>query len=386
MISRYFLFVLLMACSLSAVAADSSGFSAGIEEGKAYGAAANAAMPNAEGLDAAAVPGFETSSPPQAAYYGDEGAMSDAAVQAAHDNEAAQTVTEGFVSRPLFTIDRETDPMFTRMGQIEANAASIAGAIQGEYSSCEPVVLETPYPPTTETCYENRPAETNTCDNRLNVNVDVEFSCTAGTWHAQNTAYKSSNDIMYAHSYCEPRDDNMLRFQLYSHGGVGACVGWQQTQLSIAPNAGFSRLLTTLPHWGGGCIALDAWLGPNSGCTENDCKYDFWFGTPMYTCTTGQMNGAYLSLGIGGGWGSLPDSKCYHVTSAGDGSCGGSSTFVYTQDGDFWTPACATYVDEATVSAISGWKVPLRFDKPHFSYTITESWEQGCAELEARSQ
>lgn len=171
MISRNSLLALLMANSLSVTAADSSGFSAGIEEGKAYGAAANAAMPNAAGMDAAAVPGFETSSPPQSTYYGNPSGIGDAAVQAAHDNEAAQTVTEGFVSRPMFTIDRDTDPMLQRMSEVETHAASISGAIQGEYSSCQPVVLETPHPPTRDTCYQNRGVETHTCNRGFSPNV-----------------------------------------------------------------------------------------------------------------------------------------------------------------------------------------------------------------------
>lgn len=342
MIFRYFLFVLLMACSLSAVAADSSGFSAGIEEGKAYGAAANAAMPNAAELDAAAVPGFETSSPPQAAYYGDEGAMSDAAVQAAHDNEAAQTVTEGFVSRPLFTIDRETDPMFTRMGQVEANAASIAGALQGEYSSCEPVVLETPYPPTTETCYENRPAETNTCDNRLNVNVDVEFSCTAGTWHAQGTAYRNGSDIMYTQSYCEPRSDDKLRFRAYAHGGAGACVGWQEFLLPLHVST-TTRVATTRPHWEGSCQNTYARVKSGSGCISDDCDYTFEFGFEWTSCT--EQN--------------------------------------YPCPGD---PSFMCYGTVCTNHESYPWSIRLRFGKPRHVYTVTDNWHNGCSELEARSQ
>ncbi|WP_127476707.1 hypothetical protein [Sulfurivermis fontis] len=172
---------LLAALCLSPIAALAETFGGAIEDGKAYGAAVNSDMPNASTLPPESVPGYQTSAPPEADYYGNPSAIGDAANQAAAENPAAQAVTEGFVSRPMFTIDQSTDPMFQRMGQVEANAASIAGAMQGEYSSCQPVVLETPYPPTREACYENRLTENQTCSRKLVVACDPETDgCDAG--------------------------------------------------------------------------------------------------------------------------------------------------------------------------------------------------------------
>lgn len=152
-----------------------------IEDGKSYGATVNSTMPNASTLAPESVPGYETAAPPEAHHYGNPAGLGDAANQAAAQNEAAQSVTEGFVSRPMFTIDQFTDPMFQRMGEVEANAASITGAMQGDYSSCQPVALETPYPPTTEACYENRLAENHTCSRILVVACDPETDgCDAG--------------------------------------------------------------------------------------------------------------------------------------------------------------------------------------------------------------
>ena len=87
-----------------------------IEDGKSYGATVNSTMPDASTLAPESVPGYETAAPPEADHYGNPAGLSDAANQAAAQNEAAQSVTEGFVSRPMFTIDQSTDPMFQRMG------------------------------------------------------------------------------------------------------------------------------------------------------------------------------------------------------------------------------------------------------------------------------
>ncbi|MEJ2404148.1 MAG: hypothetical protein P8171_07640 [Candidatus Thiodiazotropha sp.] len=134
-----------------------------IEDGKAFGAEVNATVPNAANLSSESVPGYETSSPPESTYYDRPASVGDAANQAAASNEAAQNVNEGFATRPMFTIDTETDPMFQRKEQVEANAASIAGALEGEYEDCEPVVLQTPGPTITETCTESKSLETTRC-------------------------------------------------------------------------------------------------------------------------------------------------------------------------------------------------------------------------------
>lgn len=171
---------LLWIC-LSAGPALAETFGGAIEDGKAYGATVNTTLPDAATLDPASVPGYQTARPPAADYYDNPAALGDAANQAAAQNEAAQAVGQGFASRPTFTIDRSTDPMFQRMKDVEANAASIGGALQGEYSACQPVVLETPYPGATETCHENRPTVNLTCSRRLVVACDpATDGCDAG--------------------------------------------------------------------------------------------------------------------------------------------------------------------------------------------------------------
>jgi hypothetical protein len=134
-----------------------------IEDGKAFGAEVNATLPDAADLSPESVPGYETSSPPESGYYDSPAAVGDAGSQAAASNEAAQNVNEGFATRPVFTIDTDTDPMFQRKEQVEANAASIAGALEGEYEDCEPVVLQTPGATFTETCTESKSLETTHC-------------------------------------------------------------------------------------------------------------------------------------------------------------------------------------------------------------------------------
>jgi hypothetical protein len=151
---------LLCLASMGLSAADNR---ATIEDGKAFGSEVNASMPDAANLSPEDVPGYETSSPPESDYYDKPAAVGDAAKQAAASNEAAHNVNEGFTTRPMFTIDSETDPMFQRKEQVEANAASIAGALEGEYDDCEQVVLQTPGPSVTETCTESKSLETTSC-------------------------------------------------------------------------------------------------------------------------------------------------------------------------------------------------------------------------------
>jgi len=163
----------LLTCAgwpLSSAAADPEA----IEAGKAYGAQANDTLPDAAAMDPGTVPGFETSTPPEADYYDNPAAMEDAAIQEAGRNDAAQAVTEGFAGRPQFIIDRDTDPMLRRQRGIEADPASITGALGGEYSGCETVTVETPRPGTTEICQENRALETRSCTRRLVVACDPE--------------------------------------------------------------------------------------------------------------------------------------------------------------------------------------------------------------------
>jgi hypothetical protein len=152
--------VLLCFCAIGRSYAD---FRDSLEDGKAYGSNVNASMPDAANLAPENVPGYETASPPESNYYDSPAALSDGASQAAASNEAAQNVNEGFVSRPAYTIDTETDPMLQRKDQVEADSASIAGALEGEYSDCESIVLQGSGPSVTQTCTESKSLETSSC-------------------------------------------------------------------------------------------------------------------------------------------------------------------------------------------------------------------------------
>lgn len=370
-----------------------------IEDGKSYGAAVNSEMPDASALDPASVPGYDTSNPPEAGYYDNTAGLGEAANQAAALNEAAQSVRQGFATRPMFTIDRSTDPMFKRMDQVEANAASIAGAMQGEYSSCQPVTLETPHPTTTEMCYEHRPAEKVACDNTLNVEVDEVFSCEPGTWHAQGYA---SRDIIgdhvnevsrYAQSYCEARTDGKLRFRIYASSNKGTCSGWKILNLPTTPIRGYTKVGTVTYRARKGCASLDYWVGPDSGCVGNNCRYDFWSGSPQYTCPAGKVNGAALRHYdyYGENYERLPANKCYYLTRPDyDGFCRSGEVKVEYTYGHLWdqetVDRCASYAGLATVSGVSGPKISLTFEKPHYKHIITDSWHNGCEGLEARSE
>lgn len=156
------IFIAVLLC-FSVIGRSRADFRDSLEEGKTYGSDAHTSMPDASTLAPEDVPGYETASPPASDYYDNPAAVGDAASQAAVSNEAARNVNEGFVTRPVYTIDSETDPMIQRQNQVEANSASIAGALEGEYADCEPVVLQGSGAAVTETCTESKSLETTRC-------------------------------------------------------------------------------------------------------------------------------------------------------------------------------------------------------------------------------
>ncbi len=382
--------LIALLCSTSRTVAETT-FAEAFEAGKAF--ANNTAMPDAGSLPPEdVVPGFANASPQETTYYGDSAAMEEAAAHAATENEGAQTVTDGITMRPQYTIDPETDPMLQRAATVEASAAAIAGAIEGEYSECQPISLQTPWPSVNESCYENRPSEFATCDERLNISVEMESSCPAGTWWVEGTVHNGNPiDIMYAQAYCEPRGDGRQRFRVHAHGGNGACTDWYPFELGMTVDEWM--LITTLrPVWySASCKYLPAYVAPGSGCSGDDCRYTFSFGSPVYSCPSGQHVGssleAYDTSGDGVGGGPLPADQCYTVYSTGEGWCYSGDIGISIHEPDGFRFACASLAAPATQTGVNGWEIPLTFERPHTFHTITEeTWDDGCAALEAQSQ
>ncbi|MEW8375817.1 MAG: hypothetical protein AB2722_18055 [Candidatus Thiodiazotropha sp.] len=212
------LVALICFCSIGPSHAD---FDDSLEEGKAYGSNANASMPDASTLVPEDVPGYETASPPESDYYNNPAAVGDAASQAAASNEAAQDINEGFATRPVYTIDSGTDPMLQRQDQAEANSASIAGALEGEYADCEPVVFQGSEPADTETCTESKSLETASC-RRTN-----DCSVTGRTIRCEPM-----------HFPCSPTRPSCCSLDIICRGDGAVAVSYQdccgQTHTSIA--------------------------------------------------------------------------------------------------------------------------------------------------------
>lgn len=77
------------------------------------------------------VPNYQGQNVPEVQYYSSGGAIEDQARLKAANDPTAEFVSEARYSRPQFDIDRETDPLFLRHGEIEGMANSLTSTYQG---------------------------------------------------------------------------------------------------------------------------------------------------------------------------------------------------------------------------------------------------------------
>lgn len=368
--------------ALSAFTARGFADSAGIEEGKAYGAQANAAAPNAADMDPSTVPGYQTSTPSQTRYYGNPAALSSAGSQAAGTNDAAQSVVQGYENRPLFTFDKSTDPMFQNLSQIETGAANMLTAEQGGYAQCQPVMLTTQTQGSTQVCYQTRTTQNESCDDTLTVQMTNEhFNCPIGTWWAQATGHRNGSDYMEAQAYCEDVSSGHIHVRVYAAGGAGACTGWQTVQLSLTAATQTTKIAELSPNWSGGCWNTGVYLAVGSGCNGDSCSYTFgfdpsiWFNdSPTYSCPSGET---------------LAGQSCYTDTTMQNKNspCAGTvitSTTTGGWGGTFTTYTCQVYDGPANPSFT--YTLTLNFTKPRYTYDYTDVWNDGCASLEGAAQ
>lgn len=263
--------------------------------GKAFGSEASATMAGPT-MAAEDVPGFATATPAEVQLYGNAAGLEDAAATAASNNEAAQSVTEGFVERPYFTIDPETDPMIKKEGQIAGNAQSIAGAIQGEYSDCQPAVVETPHPPTLEVCYENRGAQRHTCNDRLTITVEFPTGTTTrdGPWTSMSgdcnaDTWSDTQAVGCPSGYYAPQPIEIRRQSKWRTGDAwGGDTGWQpftsawnaRTYVNCANNQCTYRTRGVI-SWGNDYCAGNQWytrMALRVRCQKAPVVRDQWDG------------------------------------------------------------------------------------------------------------
>jgi hypothetical protein len=192
-------------------------------------------------------------------------------------------------------LDPAKDPTLQAGKQVLANPNAVVGtAMDGTASVCSSWTVTDPATFTTEVCNQYKTVSEVVCQKALVVTVNVNETCTPGTWYPAGSGLLTLID-----AYCEPdRTDGQLYLRFTPNGLHGVC----QYGFATVPKAPFSvvagqdfwfefvcdeidcpgyvkhNLLTTaINHWKGACtVPIDIGYGVGvHGCTGNTCTYIF---------------------------------------------------------------------------------------------------------------
>lgn len=360
------------------------------EEGTAAGQAANPVTRGTVNAASAssAVPGY-TTTPPETAYYGQpslsgaanahlaacSGSTSDPVCQA-----QSNAVTSANTPRPAVS---PYDPSVAAARDIAAHPNSVLGSLADYYSGCATSEVNAPAGITAKVC--NRYVGVGNYATRRDLTVQVELlpSCTEGDWFAHGQVNRNGADYMVAEAQCRIRTDGLQQFRFYAAGGQGACIGWQALDLPTTPTTGATVVTDLSPHWQGYCWSpFKVVMMAGSGCTNGHCSYTFQYGTPVYTCPAGTVNGNALWGGGLFGFGGSAD-QCFTVTAPDfENGCPAGSTPIYGDNGT----QCAIPAGSATLIGASGWNLPLSFLQPTMVQHETDAWVDRSAVSTANSR
>jgi len=348
------------------------------EEGTAAGQAANPIAHGTVGTSSASavVPGY-TTTPAETTYYGQPslsgaanarlgacaGSSTDPVCQA-----QSNAVTSANTPRPAVS---PYDPSVTAARSIASNPNSVLGSLADYYSGCTTSDITTPASTATKLCNRYLGVGNYSTRRDLTVQVDLTPSCAAGTWFAHSQVNRNGADYMVAEAQCRIRTDGLQQFRFYAAGGRGACIGWQALELPTAPATAATFVADLSPHWQGYCWSpFKVVMMPGSGCTNGNCNYTFQYGTPVYACPAGTVNGNTLWGGGLFGFGGSGD-QCFTVTPPDfENGCPDGSTPIYGDNGT----QCATPAGSATLIGASGWNLPLSFLQPTMLAHETDTW------------
>ena len=356
-------------------------------EGTAAGQAANtAARPTVNATSATSVvPGY-TTTPPESAYYGQPNlsgaANSRLAACATTPNDPscqAQTGAMTSANTPRTPVSAY-DPAVTASRGIAANPNSVLGSLSSYYSGCTTSDSSTPAGTVSKVCHRYTGVGNYSTRRDLTVAVELTPSCSEGTWFAHGQANRNGADYMVAEAQCRIRADGLQRFRFYAAGGQGACIGWQALDLPSTPSAQAALITNLSPHWQGYCWSpFQVVMMPGSGCTDGTCNYSFQFGTPVYACPAGSVNGNTLALDEWGGTLGTAD-QCFVISQPdAEYGCPAGSSGVSLDSGT----RCATQAGNAVLTGASGWTLPLSFRQPTMDQHETDSWVDHGATLPA---
>jgi len=348
------------------------------EEGTAAGQAANPAARDTVGTTSASsvVPGY-TTTPAETAYYGQPslsgaantrlaacaGSTTDPVCQAQSNAVTSANTPRAAVS--------PYDPAVTAARSIAGNPNSVLGSLADYYSGCATAEVTTPASTATKVCNRYIGVGNYSTRRDLTVQVDLVPSCAAGDWFAHGQVNRNGADYMVAEAQCRIRADGLQQFRFYAAGGMGACIGWQALELPTASATSTTFVADLSPHWQGHCWSpFKVVMMPGSGCTNGHCNYTFQYGTPIYSCPAGTVNGNTLTAGDG--WFFLGTSdQCFALSNPDpENGCTAGGIAISTDAGT----RCATLAGSATLTGASGWTLPLSFVQPTLLPQETDTW------------
>ena len=239
--------------------------------------------------------------------------------------------------RPNFSIG-PNDPLLVRSKTIANDPQAIAGNLAGTYNACTTQTVTTPDMYETRVCNQHRTMEQLSCQKLRTVQVSLRNSCTPGIWFGNfwvNTWGNGEVGSRFAgiaiDAYCEASDT--LRMALHAICTEEPCSGHAEIQVDARSGAASPQTFTNFI--GRSWFATDLFNRVDykgGGCTAEQCSFAF--------CT--RYEDAY--------------------TSCDDISC---TTTPINE-----TRSCGTF----------------SFERPRSIATVTDSWDNQCAALEARTQ
>lgn len=272
------------------------------------------------------------------------------------------------------------DPAVVSANAIVRSPSTVLQDLASYYSGCTTSTAAVPAGTQPRTCRRYVGVGEYPMRRDLTVQVDLVPSCAAGDWFAHGRVDRNGSDYMVADAQCRIRTDGIQRFRFYAAGSHGGCIGWQEVDLPSSIAAAPQLATNLSPHWSGACWSPFAVvLMPGSGCTAGNCRYQFQFGAPVYSCPTGAVLGNTLFGLWGGGEPQAgPSDQCYALVPIDpDLGCPPGSERV---SGDGLT-FCATSAGAATLSGASGWTMAMAFQQPTMNPVETDTWDDRGASL-----
>lgn len=177
-------------------------------------------------VDPSSVPNYQGTNVPGSEQYG-QGSNIEANAQAASVNDpTALFINSSRNSRPVFSVDRNTDPLFKRQEEITDLAN---GLTETGYQGCVslPVGTADTTVTTTDSCHANRVLNYETCEKTLTVDVQAHSTCTPGAMVSRVKAvsrfWREPRDYVYIETYCHSSGNARIRIWKPNTYGSDSC-------------------------------------------------------------------------------------------------------------------------------------------------------------------